>query len=59
MIIPYTVNKKIVLLYQPPEGTFKDKRKTFAENFEQWDKKIPKRLRELCIEYIADNWSSV
>lgn len=59
MIIPNTVNKNILLLFQPPEGTFISKRKTFAENFEQWDKKIPKRLRELCIEYTANNWSSV
>lgn len=59
MIIPYTVNKKVLELYKPPTGTVKEERKTNAEDFELWHKNIPKTLKELCIEFISCNWSSV
>lgn len=55
MIIPYIINKSILTLYQ--SSASKSKRNICAENFE-WDKNIPIRLREQCIQSIARNWSS-
>lgn len=57
MKIPYTISKRILTLYQPFADISETGRKIFAEDFEEWDKRIPKPLKELCILSIARNWT--
>lgn len=59
MRVPYTVNKKILELYQPPTEVITNKGRIQAADFEQWDKGLPRTLKEHCIQTIARNWRSV
>lgn len=58
MLIPSTINKKILKLYQTPITITKTNRYVFAEDFAEWDRNLPKTLRELCIKSIAHTWAS-
>ncbi|XP_066255161.1 dynein regulatory complex subunit 5 [Euwallacea similis] len=58
MRIPSTINENCLKTYTPHKKLLElDKINSFK--FDEWDDKIPKSLREQCVECIARNWSEL
>ncbi|XP_045471981.1 dynein regulatory complex subunit 5-like [Harmonia axyridis] len=56
ILFPNTININTIKCYQIEEGFFCTESKIRCQNFGEWCIHLPRSLKELCIQSIADNW---
>ncbi|KAJ8981722.1 hypothetical protein NQ317_003787 [Molorchus minor] len=57
MRVPNSINLNTLKAYEiHPRNTSKERQNLKSYNLEQWDERLPKTLREICVETIAKNW---
>lgn len=59
MRIPHTICINTVKTYSTAEDYKNKVKQTLrADDLTEWDKNIPKKLTDICVEVIAENWTS-